>query len=355
MAEILVVGGGMVGSAICFDLCDRHKVTLWDVNPPSLAYQNLTVETFDILNDALPADHYFDLAVLAIPGHLGYQGLKRLMDLKLPIVDISFFPESINGLDTKAKQHDIPVIMDAGIAPGFDNLALGYWAAKSSVDSFACYVGGLPRNPEPPYWYKAPFSPIDVIEEYTRPARFRRNGKPVVMEPLTENEVLDLGGSVGELEAFNTDGLRSLLASYPYIPNMVEKTLRYKGHAKAILSLKNEGAFDSDQLEKTSQHLLEQWKLGGEEPEFTVMRIDIEEGGRKHSYRVFDERDKRTGIASMSRCTGYTCTALVEWLLDGVELSSGVHPPEYVGPEAFEYVMEFLTARGIQIDYTSID
>jgi saccharopine dehydrogenase-like NADP-dependent oxidoreductase len=39
--------------------------------------------------------------------------------------------------------------------------------------------------------YKAPFSPIDVIEEYTRPARLKENGQIVVKPAMTEVELMD--------------------------------------------------------------------------------------------------------------------------------------------------------------------
>ena len=54
------------------------------------------------------------------------------------------------------------------------------------IDSFEYYVGGLPKNPKPPFNYKAPFSPVDVIEEYIRPARMKVNGKRITRSALSE-------------------------------------------------------------------------------------------------------------------------------------------------------------------------
>ena len=42
-----------------------------------------------------------------------------------------------------------------------------------------------------PYQYKAPFSPVDVIEEYTRPARFIRNSKLVIKPALSDIELIE--------------------------------------------------------------------------------------------------------------------------------------------------------------------
>ena len=56
-----------------------------------------------------------------------------------------------------------------------------------------CYVGGLPKEKNLPFQYKAPFSLIDVIEEYTRPARLFENQKIIIKEPLTDLEIIELG------------------------------------------------------------------------------------------------------------------------------------------------------------------
>jgi len=94
------------------------------------------------------------------------------------------------------------------------------------------YVGGLPIVRQWPYEYKAVFSPLDVIEEYTRTARFVENGRVVTRPALTDLERVDFEG-VGTLEAFNTDGLRTLIQTIP-APNMKEKTLRYPGTRNRI-------------------------------------------------------------------------------------------------------------------------
>lgn len=56
------------------------------------------------------------------------------------------------------------------------------------------------------------FSGVDVIEEYLRPARWVENGALVTKPALTDVEPVDLP-RVGTVEAFNTDGLRSLAAT----------------------------------------------------------------------------------------------------------------------------------------------
>ena len=116
------------------------------------------------------------------------------------------------------------MITDVGVAPGMSNLILGHYNEEMTVTNFECYVGGLPKIRKKPFEYKAPFSPIDVIEEYTRPARLKENGFIVTKPALSEREYMDFE-EVGTLEAFNTDGLRSLLFTMSHIPNMKEKDI----------------------------------------------------------------------------------------------------------------------------------
>ena len=50
------------------------------------------------------------------------------------------------------------------------------------------------------------------------------------------------------LEAFNTDGLRTLLKTMSHVPNMKEKTLRYPGHVEYVRVLKESGFLDQDTI-----------------------------------------------------------------------------------------------------------
>lgn len=156
---------------------------------------------------------------------MGFCTLKTVIECGKDIVDISFFPEDPFKLDQLAKEKKVTAVVDCGVAPGCSNLILGYMASILDViESFSCYVGGLPRIRTWPYEYKTPFSPSDVIEEYNRPARLVDNGKVVTQPALSEVELIDLPG-VGTLEAFNTDGLRTLIRTMK-VPCMKEKTMR---------------------------------------------------------------------------------------------------------------------------------
>jgi lysine 6-dehydrogenase len=368
--KVAVLGAGMVGRAIAVDLAVRYDVTSFDVSDNNLSIltsRNSAIKTrrADLQQYSLYSEWLspFDLVVTAVPGFMGYKCLEAVIGCAKNVADISFFPEDALQLDALAKQKGVTVITDVGVAPGMSNLILGYFNTQMKVTSFECYVGGLPANPQPPFFYKAPFSPIDVIEEYIRPARLKEKGEIVTRPALTEREMMHFDG-VDELEAFNTDGLRSLLFTLPDIPDMKEKTLRYPGHIDLILKLKQAGFFNEkavdikgqkiSPLEFSSRVLIDSWKLGEEEEELTVMKVivDGESNGKKIrvDYSLLDRYDTKSKTSSMSRTTGYTCTAAVELINKKLFSEKGVFPPELVGSkkDCFDYVLQHLNERGVK-------
>ena len=367
MAKIGIVGAGMVGSVIAQDLAARHDVTSADLSAPALerlANKGIKTRQLDSRDPKALAEFSrpFDLMVTAVPGFMGFATLKTLIEAGKDVADISFFPEDALALDAAARQKGVRVITDVGVAPGMDNVLLGRYDKRMQVTRFECLVGGLPQRPEPPFLYKAPFSPIDVIEEYTRPARLQRGGKVVTLPALTEREMVHFD-KPGKLEAFNTDGLRSLLKTMAHIPDMSEKTLRYPGHIALIEDLKRAGFFGETAvevggakvvpLEVTAKLLIDQWKLKPGEAELTVMRVTIEgtEQGKRlrHVWDMYDEYDPKTGFSSMARTTGFTCAAAVNLLLDRTFEETGVHPPEHVGAveACYDRMLAYLAERGV--------
>ena len=363
--KVAVLGAGMVGSAIAFDLSSRHHVSAFDVseaNLDRLSKRNPRIETCK--TDLKNYESYpqllssFDLVVTAVPGFMGYKTLEAVINCGKNIVDISFFPEDVLQLDKLAKENGVTVITDCGVAPGMSNFIIGRYNEEMKIDALEIYVGGLPKVRKKPFQYKAPFSPADVIEEYTRPARLMENGFIVTKPALSEVEWIQFD-EVGTLEAFNTDGLRSLLYTMPHIKNQKEKTLRYPGHVDIIISLKESNFFSETPIEVngvnvsplkvTSQILFNEWKLGLEEEELTVMKVILHGENKRIEWSLLDYYDKETKISSMARTTGYTCTAAVNLMAQNLFSEKGVFPPELVGKHkaCFDFVLNYLKERKI--------
>lgn len=366
--KIAVLGAGLVGKVIAIDLSQDFEVTSFDIDEAALGFleqRGVRGHHGDLTDTgALQAFvQRFDLIVGAVPGFMGFQTVQAVIEAGKNMVDISFFPEDPFTLDARAQKNGVTVITDCGVAPGMGNIILGYHHKRMKVNAYECLVGGLPVVREWPFEYKAVFSPIDVIEEYTRPARYVQNGALVVREALSDQELIHFEG-VGTLESWNSDGLRSLIRTMPDIPNMIEKTLRYPGCVAYLKMLREAGFFSYTEIEVkgmrvrpidiTAKLLFPKWQLKPGEEEFTVMRIRVsgDENGRTvtRMYNLLDYTDKKTNTLSMARTTGYTCTAAANLVLNGMFTRKGICPPEYLGEDEnnFSFIMDYLRRRGVE-------
>jgi len=368
--KIIVLGAGLVGGPMAVDLAKdpRFEVTLTDRDPASLVelgakfpIQTLQrdlsdpVTIHDLVKD-------YDIVLNALPGFMGYNTFKAVIEAGRNIVDIAFFIEDPFQVDEIAKKNKVIAIMDCGVAPGMCNILIGY--ANHMLDEteeVLYFVGGLPEIREWPYEYKAVFSPVDVIEEYTRPARYIENGILVTRPALSDPELMNFPG-IGTLEAFNTDGLRSLAFTVK-AKNMKEKTLRYPGHIAKMSLLRETGFFNQDPVEingqkirpidMTAKLLFPLWKLKPGEVDITVMKVIVK--GKKgdktlqYTWDLFDKYDPVTAIHSMARTTGYTATVAVRMIADGLYTRKGVSVPEFIGqdPACVKYMIEGLKERDV--------
>jgi len=366
--KIVVLGAGQVGRTMAIDLCRDYEVTSADNNADNLQLLKSSYPVQVVNADLGNASEISktiagaDLVIGAVPGFMGFEMVKTVISGGRNIVDISFFNEDIFLLDALAKEKKVTAVMDCGVAPGMDNIILGYYNKKMEVDFFECLVGGLPVKRTWPYEYKAPFSPIDVIAEYTRPARFVRDGKVVTRPALSDAEIINFP-EIGNLEAFNTDGLRSLIHTMK-VPDMIERTLRYPGHIELMKVLRETGFFSEEQVEVKGQKitpldvtgklLFPKWKLERGEEEFTLMRVTVrgKRNGvnKEYVYHLLDRYDKESDTPSMSRTTGYTCTAVARLVVENKYSRIGISPPEYVGEEedCFQFVLDYLKARNVE-------
>ncbi len=368
MKKIIVLGAGLVGKAMAVDLAKKFDVTSVDINEQVLidaTNAGLKTQQLDFSNTKLlkATIQPFDLVVGAVPGFMGFETAKAVIEAGKNMVDISFFSEDPFLLDELAKKNNVTIVTDCGVAPGMSNIILGYHNKQMKINSYECLVGGLPVVREWPFEYRAVFSPIDAIEEYTRPARYIQNGAEVIREALSDAELINFPG-VGTLESWNSDGLRSLIKTMANIPNMIEKTLRYPGCIEYLRVLRSIGYFSQEEIDVkgvkikpidlTAKLVFPQWKLKPGEEEFTVMRLRIEgeENGqaKKYEYNLLDRTDTASQTLSMARTTGYTCTAVANLVAENKFSRKGICPAEFVGEEEsnFTFVMDYLKERGIK-------
>jgi saccharopine dehydrogenase-like NADP-dependent oxidoreductase len=346
----------------------QFAVSVADINPEALQkysnHEGITTFQADLADVAKVKELVSgqDMVINAVPGFLGFQTLRAVIEAKKNVIDIAFFSEDPFLLDELAQKNGVTAIVDCGVAPGMSNILVGHvHHLLDRTQSVLIYVGGLPEIRIWPYEYKAVFSPLDVIEEYIRPARYVENGKLVVRQALSDAEYLNFP-NVSTLEAFNSDGLRTLARTLD-IPNMKEKTLRYPGHIEKISVLRETGFFSHEvveingvrlrPLDFTAKLLFPKWKLQPGETDITVMQVIVEgeKGGEKvrYIYDLFDRYDNASCVHSMARTTGYTATAALRMISSGLYKRQGIIAPEFVGeqPECVDFLLKELTDRGV--------
>jgi saccharopine dehydrogenase-like NADP-dependent oxidoreductase len=368
--KITVLGAGLVGTPMALDLAKESAfdVLVADVRQEPLdalaERGRLRTKRVDLSQPAelraLAADA--DIVLSAVPGFMGYATLKTLLEEGKRVVDIAFFAEDPLTLDELAKTRGGMAIVDMGVGPGMSSVLIAH--AHSQLDettNIITYVGGLPKVRRWPYEYAAVFSPVDVIEEYVRPARYIENGVMVTRPALSDPEYLHFP-EVGTLEAFNTDGLRTMAQTLK-VPNMKEKTLRYPGHIEKMAVLRETGFFSEEPIDVkgvkvvprdlTAKLLFPMWKLPPGESDITVMKIIVEgtKAGKKTrvTYDLYDTYDAITGVHSMARTTGYTATAAVRLVAKGLWEQRGVFAPEMLGfkQACVEFLLAELRQRGV--------
>jgi len=371
--RVAVLGAGLVGRLIAIDLASEPsiRVRAFDRSEDALAglkkaAPSVTTAVADLASaaDVARAVEGADAVAVAVPGFLGHALLARVLASGKPAADISFSPEDPFALDDAAKEAGVAAVVDCGVAPGLSNLLVGRSAQElDQVDSVSILVGGLPVRRVWPWEYRAVFSPSDVLEEYTRPCRIRRGGREVVVPALSEPELIHFE-EAGTLEAFLTDGLRTLLRTQS-APDLVEKTLRYPGHAEKLRLLREAGFLSAAPIdvggarvsprELTERLLFPSWELPPGEDEFTVMRVELcgkrAGAARSIAWTLFDRTDPATRFTSMARTTGFPCAVITRMLLEGAWRRPGIHPLEHLGVDAAvtERILRDLAQRGVRV------
>lgn len=371
MARVIILGAGMVGSAMAMDLATdpELEVTVADVRPDALervaAAYGVSTRPANLGDPGVVRELVgdYDIVLGALSSVIGLQTLRAVIEAGKPYCDIAFMAEDATELSALARERGVTAVVDCGVAPGMSNMLAGYAAhVLDPCERIEIYVGGLPVERRWPFEYKAGFAPHDVIEEYVRPSRVVESGRVVVKEALSEPELLDFPG-IGTLEAFNTDGLRSLVSSLK-VPDMVEKTMRYPGHIELMRVFRETGLFSKEPIEVdgkqvrpldvTAAVLFPKWTFEDGEADLTVMRVSArgKRDGKptRLTWDLLDYYDPQTRTRSMSRTTAFPATIMARLMLAGRFSEHGVFAPEVPGrvPGLVDEMLEQLRKRGVR-------
>lgn len=351
---IVVIGAGLVGSAVIHDLSEDFTVTAFDKSRAALsavpAAKKYTDDIFDrqkLLKDA-------EVIVTTLPGSVSFKVVTKLLRMGKNVVDTSFMAEDPFELDKVAKKSGSIFIPDAGYAPGITNVLSGRLFKKEAVNAIEIVVGGLPLQWTEPFRHAVTFNVEGLIDEYTRPARIVRNGRLEEIDPLSDISKLSFPGQ-GEFDAFYSDGLRTLLRTIK-VKGIYEKTLRYPGHLQYMKLLRDFGYFSPDPIDGMVPRAVTERLFGSYSTDFRdkcLTRV-IGLGERRYVYSNVDRYNQKTRTKSMARMTGYAAASMARVLLDGGIDAAGVYPPEYMGffDNQFSAFMSYLRKKGIRFDYS---
>jgi lysine 6-dehydrogenase len=376
LMKALIVGCGNIGSVAAEDLANsmqpsidlvvadkdekRAEIVARRIGKKGISSTSLDVNKHDELIRSL---REFDVIMGFLPGVLGYRLMQACIEAKKDLVDVSYMAENALILNEKAVKAGVTIITDCGLAPGISNLLVGHAVTNlDKVNLVGMMVGGLPERPIPPLEYMITWSPESLIDEYTRKARIIRQGKLTEVEALTGVEILDFP-KVGKLEAFFTDGLRTLLYTVD-AEEMWEKTLRYVGHSNKIKLVQSLGFFDEEQVDingiaisprRVTAKLLGRILSKPDLHDFVAMKVEvagIKNNAKEHySFSMLDQYDEDRHVTSMARTTAYPASIAARLLLKGEISEEGVVPPEKLGmnKDILRIFLEELGNHGIRI------
>lgn len=373
--RVVVLGCGNIGSVIARDFAESlegAEVVLADRSREKAEVAASRIEgatwiTVDATDypGLLETLKGFDLVIGALPGDYGYKALKAAVGARVNMVDVSFTPENPLELEDAAEEAGVAIIPDCGVAPGLSNMLVGYAAAKLDlVREVHIMVGGLPEHPVPPLGYTITWSAEGLIDEYMRDARIVENGRVIEVPALSGLEEIAFP-SFGRLEAFYTDGLRTLIHTVRGVESMWEKTLRYPGHVEKIKLLRDLGLFIDKPVAVGSvkvsprlltARLLERSLKRPDVGDILAMTVEVigERRGEKamFKYYLLDRYDRVRGVTAMARTTAYTASIVACKLAQGLFKEKGVIPPEVLGMKKafFKSILFELREKGVRIE-----
>ncbi|MDH2904938.1 MAG: saccharopine dehydrogenase C-terminal domain-containing protein [Methanomassiliicoccales archaeon] len=347
---ILVLGAGLVGRAIATDLSADCDVVVCDVSSKSLRSLDGVRKYRGNVFDNRALIERSEAVVSALPGSISCGIVRKLLRMGKHVVDTGFMAEDPMSMEGIARRQGCIYVPDAGYAPGLSNVLAGHLYRTMSPVSIEILVAGLPSEDIAPFHHAPTFNVEGLIDEYTRPARIIRNGNIVQIDPLSEIRSISFPG-FGRLEAFYTDGLRTLLKTIN-VRNMYELTLRYPGHLASMRFLRDMGFFSDSAAGGIVPRAVTETlfsSAGSDFRDLCLTKVAAVKDDITVEFTSIDRFDEKTGTKSMARMTGYTAAVIARLLLDGYIEGRGVLPPEYLGfdDRLFSVLFSALRKRGI--------
>jgi len=365
--RVAVVGAGRIGLRAAWILGEMgYDVVVLDSSSSALKRaSNILASAEARLADAssprslVQALRDVEYALIALPGGLGAKPLEGVIEAGIDAVDVSFYRSVPAEYDSLARRAGVRILLDAGVAPGLSNMlvAMAYKFIGRLREGYIL-VGGISRDPKAnPLGLAASWNAEDLLDEYLRPARILDSGRVIAVDPLSSACRVRLGG-IGVLEAFPTDGLRSLLKTMRGLAErLVEYTLRYPGHVELVAKLRALGLLGDNHVHVDGcmvrpkamlARLIEQ-STGGVEDMVILAVTARGEGGE--GWAAMSITKPKGGWTAMARVTAAFAVASLRVALEGERIwEPGLHYPEELGFEdAYTDVIRELEKQDIRV------
>jgi len=363
--EFLVLGAGMMGRAIAYDLVQnkgKDSLTVIDANSGACQtlkeWLDIDVHNLDVNSPEI--DQHIKNAgsvICALPYGFNLGFMKKAIAAGAHFCDLGGNDDIVRSqlaLDAQAKDADVLCVPDCGLAPGMANVIGAHLASQfDSVDELTIRVGGLPQNPKPPLNYQLVFSVGGLINEYKEKCKVLRDGQIAHVDPMIEVEELEFP-EIGKLEAFTTSGGAAWLPEIYQgkIRKMDYKTIRYPGHAVIFESILKLGLADEDEIAPgvTPRNILEKQivkNLSGNDEDLVLVRVTATDGQTTKNMDIVDYYDEQNDITAMMRTTSYPTSIIAQMIMDCKIEARGVKTPEMCVPG--EPFLEELAARNIVV------
>ncbi len=375
--KVLVLGSGMMGSAMAYDLAHSDNVGQVNLADSDLRRAETAASRsgsskikplhLDVNNhdNVVRAMNGNDVAIGGVSYRCNVSLSKAAIEAGVHFCDLGGNDDVVEeqlALDGKAKERGITIIPNCGLAPGLANILAARGAEKfESVDCIRMRVGGLPQHPVPPFNYQIVFSVEGLLNEYSGKSNVIRDFKLSKVDALTEVESINFPPPFGTLEAFHTSGGASLT------PKMFEgkvreldyKTIRYPGHCEKFRTLLDLGFGSNEPLSLGSNVLTERElfiellkrKLPQAGHDVVLMRVTIDgtKAGKHQrlTFTMIDFYDETRNISAMMRGTAYPTSVIAQLLASGMIKKTGAITPEQCVP--LDPLLIELNKRGMTI------
>ncbi|UCF77936.1 MAG: saccharopine dehydrogenase NADP-binding domain-containing protein [Candidatus Eiseniibacteriota bacterium] len=404
MKALVFGGSGKIGSAVAWDLAKDKDVEVVGITGRReealqetkkwIGSEKIVLHAIDLTDreSALRLMEKYDVGALTLPDRRrSYKTAHFAIEAGLNIVDTleeyhrrpdAYETEGLelpNGmtlneygdwLHQTAIANGVTFLDGMGFAPGLSNVTVGQAIRKmDTVESAVARVGGIPAKEfakNHPLKYMITWAFEHVLREYMIKLNVVKNGRVVEVPAIEDRETFRFTkfGQDEELQCAVTPGMPSFIFSRPELKEFAEKTVRWPGHFPGIDTLKECGLLDLQPHDFNGHRVVPREfllslitpKLRAREGETDVCVMYNTVKGKKKGkdmkieHFMWDQADKKNGISSMMRATGYPIAIGAKLLLEGAITEKGIVPPEdAIDGTLYDRFMNDLKARGIEV------